>query len=194
MKPVDHAIRAWIEPVLTEAGFTRKGRKFLVEGADGSRGEVAVGTFGQGFYVDLFISPRVWSEFNIRTRGVADSDLWHERLRGTGDGTAWGSEWAFDVVEQDRGVRLQNALREQVYEQLRLLDQAALLEYSLRPIRESMGVTVRRELAVPVLLAAQGPSAALDERLAALGSDPQWREADERFVSFIREWLAENYK
>lgn len=89
---------------------------------------------------------------------------------------------------------MQDALRRQVPVQVEMLDQATLLEYSLKPIRESMGVTVRRELAVPALLAAQGPSAALEERLSVLGPDPAWREADERFIAFIREWLAKNYK
>lgn len=194
MKPVDHITRTWIAPFLLEIGFTRKGREFFIDGADGSRGEVVVGRFGQGFHVDLFVSPRVWAEFIRSTTGVEHSDLWHERLVDLESGTPWGSEWAFDAVEADGGMRLQNALRRQVPVQVEMLDQATLLEYSLKPIRESMGVTVRRELAVPVLLAAQGPSAALEERLSTLGSDPAWREADERFIAFIREWLAKNYK
>lgn len=30
--------------------------------------------------------------------------------------------------------------------------------------------------------------------LAALGRDPERREADDKFVAFIREWLVENYQ
>lgn len=90
--------------MLSEVGFTRKNREFFIDGADGSRGEVVVGTFGQGFYVDLFVSPRVWAEFKRSTTGVEYSDLWHERLVDS-DGTPWGSEWSFDAVEADGGMR-----------------------------------------------------------------------------------------
>lgn len=197
--PVDQAIQRWISPVLSDAGFTRKGRRFSVVGADGSTGEIEVVRSAQGrheaeFQVDFFVSPKIWAEYQLRRNGTKRAHLWYERLRGAGDGTPWDSEWSFDVADELAGARLRNSIEQMLSVQLPLLDQANLLSYCLKPRSESRGVTARREVVVPALLATQGPSIELDEMLAALGNDPERREADEFFVAFIREWLAENYK
>ncbi|KRC53026.1 hypothetical protein ASE19_11580 [Nocardioides sp. Root79] len=185
--------------MLVDAGFTRKGRKFSIEAPDGSTGEIEVVRSLQGrheaeFQVDFFVSPRVWAEYQLCANGIQGAHLWFERLRGVGDGTPWDSQWSFDVADERAGARLREAIEQKLLEQLPLLDQANLLNYSRKPRSEARGVTARREVVVPALLAAQGPSIELDEMLAGLGNDPERREADEKFVAFIREWLAENYR
>lgn len=80
--PLDQGIQRWIAPVLSDAGFTRKGRKFSIEGAGGSTGEIEVVRSAQGrheaeFQVDPFVSPKIWAEYQLRMYGTKRAHLWY---------------------------------------------------------------------------------------------------------------------
>jgi hypothetical protein len=195
VKALDQVLRDRIAPALKEAGFSRKGRLFWLESPGGDRAFVSFGAFKLGqhdaeFFVDVAVLPAVYADFVTRDGGgvtVADG-LWTDRLAVPGKQTlAMRDHWSFDAGDEAAAQTLTESVRQVLPKLVHLLDRANLLAYVRDPSTRPQEIKIQpREDAVTLLLADQGPSAELEQRLAALeAADP-----DDVLVAFIRKRLA----
>ncbi len=91
-KPLDQVVRDRIAPVLKELGFSRKGRKFTLERADGARAWTEVRAYRLGqhdaeFFVEFFVQPRVWRDMARAWHGHDSDWALVERPRALGGRT-----------------------------------------------------------------------------------------------------------
>jgi hypothetical protein len=193
VKALDQVLRDRIAPVLKEAGFSRKGRLFWLESAAGDRAFVSFGAFKLGqhdaeFFVDVGVLPTVYADFVTRDGDGVAGGLWTDRLQVPGKQTlAMRDHWSFDAGDDAAAQTLTESVRQVLPKLVHLLDRANLLAYVRDASTRPQEIKIQpREDAVTLLLADQGPSAELEQRLAALeATDP-----DDVLVAFIRKRLA----
>lgn len=201
MKPLDLVIKDRIAPVLTAAGFKRKGRLFTRENEFGDRAFVDVHPFKLGdhdaeFHIDLHIQPRIWHDFLNRDGGHTIFGLWQSRL-GPSGGQAGGSRdlWSVDLDDDTAGAHLSKTTAAALPGFLYYLDAETLLAYARNPTDPISKVGSGFDTIIPMLLAIWGPSEELEQRIVALTEE----DVDARpgfdtpgFVAFLRAWMADN--
>lgn len=192
-KPLDQVVRDRIAPVLKELGFSRKGRKFTFERADGARAFASLRSYRLGrndveFHLDFVAQPRIWRDFaDLRMGAGSEWGLWQPRLRGPAH-----DHWGFDLDDERTGTTLTDAVATAAPTVVAHLDPASLLAHARTGVAAHHFGT-RRDVVLPVLMAAaEGPSPELDALLTELDQDPDWPDFNPVLTAFIRAWLAEH--
>ena len=193
-KPLDQVVRDRIAPVLTEFGFTRKGRKFTLERADGARAFASVRSYSLArndveFHLDFVVQPRIWRDFAALQLGAGSEwGLWQPRLPGPTQ-----AHWGFDLDDEEAGATLSRAVATAAPTVVAHLDPDKLLAHARSGVaRHHFGT--RPGVVLPLLMAAaEGPSPELDALLLELDADPDWADFNPVLTAFIRAWLAEHH-
>jgi hypothetical protein len=198
VKPLDQVIRDRIAPVLKDAGFRRKGRLFWLETSSGGCATVDVISFRLGyhdaeFFVEIDVEPGVYSDFCSR-RGAGGGGLWWDRLRVPGKPAGRMSDlWSINIDDDAAGQQLTETLRQALPQVLDLLDHKNMLAFVQKSPDSWRRIRPHRDVAITLLLAEEGPSAELDQRLAELeATDPtdKWAELSRDLAAFVRKRLA----
>lgn len=199
LNPLDEVARRLMAPVLAEFGFRRRGRRFLLEQPSGAWAEVQPRPFKLGineaeFFVDIEVEPGIYERF-LNRYGDRDSycgGMWNGRLNRPDPPTALHGQWSFDLGDADSESEFTETLRNFVPMFLPLLDAEHMLAHIRDPIPGLSPVSVRRDLAIALLLAEAGPSEELEQRLSELERvDPsdEWAPSNHEAAAFIRERL-----
>ncbi|HWJ09689.1 MAG TPA: hypothetical protein VNS46_09960 [Nocardioides sp.] len=201
-RPLDRVVRDRMDPVLTAAGFRRKGRRWTAESDAGDQARVFVhasklGRHDAEFHVELDVEPRVWRDFRDWRFGGGADGLWWGRLRVPGAKAPFDDHWGVDLGDEAAGALLSASLAEAVRFLLRVREPENLLALARLPREQRPGAGLgqlnRPEITVAVLLAALGRADELDHALAFFeqrAREDEWSDA--AFVAFVRRWAAEH--